>query len=309
MSRSGLQAFERVLSTPWVLVALLGLAAFGTTVEAARLRLLFRAAGLKLDWGGAYRVVPVSTFFNFCIPGGTGGDVVKLYYLARANRHRGVEVATVVLVDRVIALSAVLFLVLLLVLPNLGLVQDSAVLRAVVLMAAGGLVAIGIVISLAWSRRLRRTSFYAWVMHRMPFRRHVERVADAVHAFRERRRAIAAAALVSVAGHLGLAATYVAVATVVLPTAPWTQVGFLSLMGMVANAIPLTPGGLGVGEAAFEQLFLLAGFSGGAFLLVFWRLSMVPLAMIGATLYITGRVHADQRLSEPSLVEINESTA
>lgn len=305
LSRSGLQALAPVLTSPWILFVLLGLSLFGAVVEAERLRVLFASAGLRLTRGLAYRVVPVGSFFNFCVPGGTGGDVVKLYYLAQENRGRGVEVATVVLVDRVIALSAVLLLVLGLIAPNADLVRSSAALRAVVLTAAAGLVAVAVVVALAWSRRLRSSRLYAWTLQRMPLRRYVERVADAVHAFRDRRRALLAAALISLLGHLGVAATYVVVASVILPTVQWPVVGFLSMLGMVANALPLTPGGLGVGEAAFEQLFRLAGATGGAALLVLWRMSMIPIASIGATLYITGRI----RSQAPAIETVRRATA
>jgi uncharacterized membrane protein YbhN (UPF0104 family) len=81
----------------------------------------------------------------------------------------------------------------------------------------------------------------------------------------------------------------VVVASVVIPAAPWAQVAFLTMLGMVANAIPLTPGGIGVGEAAFEQLFRLMGYNGGAALLLLWRFGMLPLALLGAAIYITGQ--------------------
>lgn len=288
LTRSGLQALAPVLSNAWVLLVLVGLTALGATVEAERLRVLFRASGLNLTWGGAYRVVPVSNFFNFCVPGGTGGDVVKLYYLALDNRRRGVEVATILLVDRVVALAAVLLLVLVMAGANLEVVSANAVLRSLALTFAAGLASIIVVVSLAWSTWLRSTAMYGWVMNRMPLRRYVERMADAVHEFRDRKRVLATAALISLAGHLAVAATFVVVATVVIPAAPWRIVAFLSMMGMVANAIPLTPGGMGVGEAAFEHLFGIMGYAGGALLLVLWRVSMIPLATVGATLYITG---------------------
>lgn len=300
LSRSGLSALGLVLSSPWVLLVLFGLSLFGATVEAERLGVMFRSAGLRLGRGLAYRVVPVGTFFNFCVPGGTGGDVVKLYYLVRENRGSGVEVATVVLVDRVVALTAVLCFVLALSLGNLGLVQSSAVLRAIVLVAVIALIAIAVVVALAWSTSLRASRLYAWLMSRMPMRRYVERIANAVHAFRDRKRALLAAAAISLLGHMAVAATYVVVASAILPSVPWPVVGFLSMLGMVANALPLTPGGLGVGEAAFEQLFLVAGATGGAALLVLWRLSMIPLAMVGATLYISGRIGSKAPVVEPA---------
>lgn len=289
LRRSGVEALTSVLSQPWTLAALVALTILGALVEAERLRILFRASGLNLTWQGAYRVVPVSNFFNYCIPGGTGGDVVKLYYLSLDNRRRGVEVATTVVVDRALALFAVLVFVTILMLVNHEIVLANGVLRALALVVLGGLAAIGTIAMLSWSTWLRSTNFYTFVMERMPLRRYVERVADALHSFGDRKRALLAAMLVSVCGHVAMAATFVAVAGVILPAAPRAQVALLSMTGMVANAIPLTPGGVGVGEAAFEHLFGLIGLQGGALLLVLWRVGMLPIATLGATLYITGQ--------------------
>jgi uncharacterized membrane protein YbhN (UPF0104 family) len=64
----------------------------------------------------------------------------------------------------------------------------------------------------------------------------------------------------------------------------WAMVLLIPL-GFMANVVPLTPGGLGVGEAAFDGLFRLAGFSGGAELLLAWRLLTVLPAAVGLVVY------------------------
>jgi hypothetical protein len=177
-------------------------------------------------------------------------------------------------------------------------VLANTVLRGVAVVVIAGMLAIMVVAALAWSTTLRSSRPYAWLMARVPLRRHVERIAAAAHAFGERKRAVAAACGLSLAGHLGVAATYVAVASVVIPQAPWQHVAFLSMVGMVANAIPVTPGGLGVGEAAFAQLFGMMGYPGGAALIVLWRVGMLPLALLGATFYITGLAGRRSHLAE-----------
>jgi hypothetical protein len=62
----------------------------------------------------------------------------------------------------------------------------------------------------------------------------------------------------------------------------------LAALGFVANAVPLTPAGLGVGEAAFEQLFRWGGVAGAALLLVSWRLACMPIWAAGGLVYLRG---------------------
>jgi uncharacterized membrane protein YbhN (UPF0104 family) len=63
-------------------------------------------------------------------------------------------------------------------------------------------------------------------------------------------------------------------------------------LGFVANSLPLTPGGLGVGEAAFDQLFQLAGFTGGAVALLGWRLLILLIGLPGLVVYIFAKQQA-----------------
>jgi uncharacterized membrane protein YbhN (UPF0104 family) len=81
-----------------------------------------------------------------------------------------------------------------------------------------------------------------------------------------------------------------------MPNAQPLTVCLLALLGMVANALPITPGGLGVGEAAFEGLFRMVGYSGGARIILAWRVGMLALCFLGSALYIAGarRGHADE---------------
>ena len=60
-------------------------------------------------------------------------------------------------------------------------------------------------------------------------------------------------------------------------------------IGFLVNAIPITPGGLGVGEVAMDRLFSLAGLTGGAAALISWRLLQLVPAAVGLLLYVQGR--------------------
>jgi uncharacterized membrane protein YbhN (UPF0104 family) len=65
--------------------------------------------------------------------------------------------------------------------------------------------------------------------------------------------------------------------------------GLLLPLAFVANAVPLTPGGLGVGEAAVEQLFRIVGLGGGAEIFLGWRSLMLLVALAGLLCYLRER--------------------
>ncbi len=82
------------------------------------------------------------------------------------------------------------------------------------------------------------------------------------------------------------------IAQVTNPAGASRLMALLIPLGFAANGLPLTPGGLGVGEAAFDTLFQLAGFTGGAVALLGWRMLMLLLSLPGLILYLFAKKHA-----------------
>jgi hypothetical protein len=57
--------------------------------------------------------------------------------------------------------------------------------------------------------------------------------------------------------------------------------------GILVTAIPLAPGGLGVGHAAFDKLFSLVGLPGGANVFNVYVLSQLFLNLLGIFPYLS----------------------
>ncbi len=289
----GWSAARQFISTPWLLPGLTALTILGAAIEAKRLELLLRSQGIRISFGYGYRVVTIGAFFNFCIPGGTGGDVMKLYYLASDNRKQVIEVATVLLVDRAVALFAWLLLIVGLALLNAQLLEAHALIQLLAAISVCALVGLVSLATLSCSTPFRTSRLYRFVVTKMPLHKYLQRVSDALYAFRDHKAALLGAALLSMSGHVALAGMLVGVASVFIPQAPPLTVCLLSLSALLANALPITPGGLGVGEAAFEGLFTSVGFAGGAKLILAWRVGMLPLCVLGSVLYIVGNRRKD----------------
>lgn len=274
-------AAQQFVSAAWLLPVLGAQTLCGTAIEAMRLRVLFRSQRIDVGFGYGYRLCSVAAFFSLCIPGGTGGDVMKMYYLNARARGKAVEVATVVLLDRIVALFPLLCLVVALAVLEGTQLREHAAVRVLVLGALALLVALPSFALLACSATVRSSGLFRRF-------RPVTRVGDAIYAFRHHKAALARAAGLSFCGHLLLAGMFAAAGTVVLPQVPTPTVCMLALVGMFANAVPVTPGGLGVGESAFQALFSIAGFSGGAVLMLAWRIGMLFPCLVGCTVYMRG---------------------
>lgn len=288
LARTGAAGLRQFFSTPWLIPAIVVLSALGVALESRRLNAVIGSQGVRISPAYGCKLVAVSAFFSLCIPGGTGGDVMKAYYLASSHRGRSVELATVVLVDRICAMFWLLMVILLLAALEAPFVLGNRLVRWLISGAAAAAVVLVAAAAISCSEGLRKSRIYAAILNRLPLRRHIVRVLDALYAFRQHKAALARAALFTVGMHLTLAGIFATAGLVVLPQAPIPTVCLLSLLALFANTLPLTPGGLGVGEAAFTGLFAAAGFHGGAALMIAWRLGMLSVAMAGCLVYIRG---------------------
>jgi uncharacterized protein (TIRG00374 family) len=91
----------------WLAIGLIGYG-FVELVSAARWQMLLRVQDLRLSFRRVLSLTMIGVFFNFFIPGGTGGDAVKMFYLVKETPgRRGMAILSVV-VDRLIGLFALI---------------------------------------------------------------------------------------------------------------------------------------------------------------------------------------------------------
>ncbi len=289
LSRGGaLESVGVLFRHAWLLPTAALLMALGAAVEAYRLALLFQSQALRLPWLDGFRVVSIGALFNFCIPGGTGGDVMKLYYLASGNPGRKVEVVTLLFVDRVVSLVSILAVALGCAALSADLLSAHPPILSLALVMLAGFVAICAFATLAVSEKLRASRLYTGTLNKLPFGGYVRRGMDAMYALRRHGGTLALAIGVSLIGHGLLLVLIVLTGHIVLPEVPIAPLCLLTVLGMIANVLPVTPAGLGVGEAVIDWLFRTAGYGAGSAIIVAWRIAQLPLLVLGAIFYATG---------------------
>ncbi len=289
------------LATRWKLaLAAIALLLVDAALLGWRLRVLLDPRGFHLPMFSAFRLTMIGVFFNSCLPGATGGDLVKIYYAAEGNPGRRTEVGTIVLLDRLTGMFALMVLPLLLAPFFPDLLRSSAALRAV-LWAAGGVAAITVVAALAcFSVRIRKSPPVDWAIRKLPLGTYIGIMYDTVHAYRAHPSPLAAAVGISMLAHSAAASVAMLSSLATHPSEFAWKMCVVIPIGFAVNVLPLTPGGLGVGEAAFDKLFSLAGLTGGAEALLGWRLLTILISFLGLAYYLQGRkrfVHEAEEMS------------
>ena len=292
------------LVTSWgVALAALVVLAIDVCVIAWRLCVIFKPRGLYLSLHSSLRLTLIGIFFNTCLPGSTGGDVIKIYYATRDNRGRRTEVATIMLLDRAIGMFALMVWPLLVAPLFPQLLRSLPILRFLLWAAAvvSGAMLVGMLVGSM--ERVRHSRFVAWTCQKLPLGSYAERVFDTVHAYRYNLTTLLAAIGLSLLAHTMTIGGTLLAAQAINPSGFIWQMSILIPLGFLANCLPLTPGGLGVGEAAFDQLFSMAGLTGGAETLLGWRVLMLMIGLPGLLFYLQGRKHLiHDSFSAPSVL-------
>lgn len=250
----------------------------------ARLCWLLRPPGLIISWYNAMKLTLVGFLFSTFLPGAAGGDVARIFYAAKGNSGRRTEIITVLLLDRAIGLFALLVLPLLFVAVFPELVHAMPAIRILLitatLFAAGmpGTFLIFVLMPRYVNRLLRGAT--------------AEQIVRALAGYRGNLPTVLAAVAISLAAHLSLIAVTVLGVLAINPNGwpnGWTtKMFFVIPLGHLANSLPITPGGLGVGEAAFNALFEIAGLRGGAEALLCFRIWKAMVGLLGLAIYVRG---------------------
>jgi len=291
LARSGLLdwAALRGLLVAWPITVLaVALLVLDVVVTAARVCVLIAPRGLYLSLGASVRLAFIGLFFSACLPGSTGGDALRIYYASRGNEGRRTEVATIFVFDRAIGLFAMLLWPLLAAPFFPGLLASNAMLRG--LLGAAGVAAAGLAVLFfaAGSPRVLGSTSVAWMLGRLPGSRYLRTVLDTLAALHGAPGTLAAGLGISLVAHTIAVSIILLVAQAINPAGASWEMSLLIPLGSVANMLPLTPGGLGIGEAVFDGLFTLAGLAGGAETMLGYRVLMVGVSLLGVVFYLQG---------------------
>lgn len=279
----------------WVLAAL-GAMMFQSPVGAVRWQLLLAVQGIRITFWESLRLTYIGWFFNNWLPGATGGDFVKAYYIA-GRTHRKAEAVTVVFLDRFIGLVAMCMLGAAAVAVSLS---DERVRTAQIIVGAF-LAAVAVGGTVFYSPWLRRILGVDRLLAALPLRETVERVDRALLVYRYHK------------GKVAIAMAYSWLTQVVSVLAVWWLASglgsqaswyhfFVSMpvIWIAWSLIPV-PGGVGVAEALAQGLFgpAVLGAAGAMTpaeaatmalaMMLAYRLVQLAVSLPGAVFYLARR--------------------
>jgi uncharacterized protein (TIRG00374 family) len=242
---------RKALAHPGLLALAWTLCLATIPVAALRWHILLRSQGLALNLLQTTRIVAMGAFFATFLPGSAGGDLVRGVYIYQASHGRRTSALLSIFIDRLIGLTAfVIFgVVATLTRPSqsYGIFEYSIFVFAV-------LFAIGIAVLFLFGHRIAQlvNRFFTGRSHRIAAV--IDDAGKALHQYARQWRSVLLCLAISLLVVLVIAVTVVVIAdaTEFGGLTP-IEYGIAGVYAMIANSLPFTPGGLGIGEGAFAS--------------------------------------------------------
>jgi uncharacterized protein (TIRG00374 family) len=217
-----------------------------------RWRMLLAVHGVRMRFWRIFELTMIGQFFSAFLLGTTGGDVVKIFYVARAVPRHKAAVSFTVIVDRVIGLVALLLFGVALSVTQLPLLLSTPETKFYTglfyLFALGGVVVS--VLACVGPLFLRHQTIRSF-LKRIPFIHHG---ASLIAAYEKTAQAVGInvlALIASIPSHLCTTLVGYCVLRAMHPAVP--LLAFCSILAMVNMliALPISISGLGVREWLF----------------------------------------------------------
>lgn len=246
-----------LLQKPWLLSGLVILEWTSIPLCAARWFWLMRAQRLQVSFGDAFRTLYVSNFVGLFLPGMIGGDAARIAFGIPLTPKAKTALVISIMIDRLMGLFGLLVLGLVATLVLLA-GQGASPGNARILWGSLGLMVAAITTGIAsW----RFSAAMARSMGRVPLKagslvsRLLAGVISALEGYRHQGRLLAGVAVFSVLVHAKDIVVLVLVGEAMgLDTPEMAAFAWAGTVVLFLNFVPLTPQGLGFGEAAFAQL-------------------------------------------------------
>jgi len=261
---------------------------------------LLRLEGCDVRWGTAFRFTYVGLFFNSFIPGLNGGDVARAVAVVRDQPENRSSALMTVVIDRAFGLIAMVLMATVVV--GLGDARFASLKVPVIGFCAAMLVGLGLYLA----PRVRELVRFEALLARLPHGARLARLDGAARRLLGHPGEVLVALLLSFGNHVTNALAII-----------WSAEALGSALGVqdwlaimtIANtlaALPISPGGLGVGEVLFGSLAQLLG---GSYVLgvatcLLYRVELLGLAVLGGLVMMLGGAGFRARVAEARQVEV-----
>ena len=241
----------KLVATPSLILLCLGIVGLQIFVNNYRWLALMRAQGFESTIKRTMPLSLIGMFFNFAMPGGVGGDVVKGFYLLKQHPEKKFAAAVSIFMDRLIGFFVMIATAFVALFANYEEVATSPQLKSVAFGVSALFACFILFFAISFS------PLNVEFLEKLPAGKKIRALYEVLHSYRHNPKGLSIAVLMSVFNQLLLVAFIATIGHQLGEDIPLSVYFFLVPIGTVAQALPISPGGIGVGQAALLFLFKL----------------------------------------------------
>lgn len=274
---------------PFVLFTTLGTLIFVIIpLVALRWWLLLKAIGLKVHIARVHMLTWIGNFFNLTLPGAVSGDFVKGYYIIQGQEKSGRTLAlSTLLIDRLSGLFGLIVMAFFALVFNFEFVQKNETFTPLAMVISGlflGTIIFYIIVLFPFEKS---KDPFIFLFDKLPGRNLIIKIYLAFKSYQHHRVTLLITLLISISIHSIIAILFFQISVMVgITNLDIATQFFIMPIGLITIAIPLAPGGVGVGHAAFDQLYQLVGVSGGADIFNLFIILQLSVFLLGGIPYL-----------------------
>lgn len=283
---------------------LLGFAAmaFSAIFAAFRWGFLLEAQGIFLPKARLLQLQFIGNFFNVALPGAVSGDFVKAFYIAKESPGNRSRAFGSILFDRLVGLTALVAVSLVALLIGMSHFRGSPILAGV----KAFVITSGAAVFVFYT--------YLFLIHEQvdPLLRILQtlekrnakfgslvRIYLGVRVYHSEKMLVLKTFLMAFVIQALAAFACVCFARALSETQlPVNGIFVVSPLGLLVTAVPVLPGGVGTGHAAFSFFFHLLGSERGADVFSYFVLINLFLGSLGGLVYLRFKAAAPELMSE-----------
>lgn len=229
----------------------------GLVFSSFRWLVLLSGQGFRAHIAQVFSLQLVGLFFNFVVPGGVGGDLIKGYYLVKSQDNEKFLAATSIFVDRVIGLWTMLIIVVfsgVFIMPVL-LVNPKIMYIYKLMMVAGGI--FSLILGVAFSKRINSSGIIQKTTSKIIYGEFLYKCYESIHSYCSNKAAIVKAVVLSFSTQVTSILFFYIVGNALGAPLDLKAYLFIVPLGFVCSSLPITPASIGIGQMVFLAIFNL----------------------------------------------------
>ena len=257
-----------------------------------RWRLLLRGLGIDVGMKRILQLTAIGLFFNSAMPGAVGGDLIKAVYVLRETKSKRRTPALMsIILDRVIGLFGLFTFASISVVFNLRALLDSPTMHPMVIFifTCFGL-SLLFIAAVFFPHKEGKDPFEMFFSLKLRGIATLQKLYTTLRSYRHQPRYLIYPWAISVVAQFIWFLYYLTLTEIV--STGEVRISALATVfpiGVLTTAIPITPGGLGVGHVAFDKLYEMIGLTSGATVFNIACLGQLSLNMFGILPYLFGK--------------------